>query len=325
MSRKRREWIVPPADAGLRLDAFVHGRAPDVSRSLAARWIREGAVRVEGRAAKPALLLRAGQRVTVDVPEPRPAVLDPQPLDLQVVYEDEDLAVVNKPAGMVTHPAPGHADATLVNALLHHIRGLTGVGGVERPGIVHRLDKDTSGLLVVAKHDAVHQALSAAIAARRVIREYEAVVWGNPRERRFSITAALGRHPRDRKRFAVVSLRGREARTDALVTARYADFARLHLRLATGRTHQIRVHCQSIGHPVVGDRMYGRHGEAAVLGRLKLPRPARQLLHARRLAFVHPRSGRDCAWEVPPPLDMISFLDALGCADRRIDDGGGVC
>jgi len=304
-------WDVSPEDAAQRLDVFLARRRPELSRSAAARLIETGAVVVTGRKVKTGLLLRAGDQVDFRPPLPMPARTEAQALPLSVLYQDETLAVVNKPAGMVTHPAPGHPGETLVNALLYHLDRLSGIGGEARPGIVHRLDKDTSGLLLVAKNDAAHRALSSGIQERSIRRYYDAVVWGQPREDRFCLETRLGRDPRDRKRFAVVRSGGRLASTEIERVRCFDEFSLLRLKLNTGRTHQIRVHCRHLGTPVVGDRMYGKSSEAKVLSKLGLPRPDRQLLHARRLEFVHPFTGRPLSFEAPWPEDFIAFMQAL--------------
>lgn len=304
-------WRVAPEETDVRLDVYLARRRPDLSRSAAARLIAGGAVAVAGRTAKPGLLLRGGDEVDFLAPASAPARALAQPLPLTVLYQDRDLAVVDKPAGMVTHPAPGHDGRTLVNALLFHLDRLSGVGGELRPGIVHRLDKDTSGLLVVAKHDAAHRDLCAGIRDRSIQRWYDAVVWGRVPEERFSIETRLGRDPRNRKRFTVVAAGGRFAGTQAEVRRRFRDFTLLQLKLDTGRTHQIRVHCRHLGTPVVGDRTYGKHGESTALNRLGLPRPDRQLLHARRLAFIHPITHAALEFESPWPEDFAAFVRAL--------------
>jgi 23S rRNA pseudouridine1911/1915/1917 synthase len=306
-----RQWRIAPADAGLRLDVFLARQVPDASRSAVARWVRVGAVRVTGRAAKPGLLLRAGDEVVCVPPAPVPARAQAEDLPIRIRFEDEHLAIVDKPAGMVTHPSPGHPGRTLVNALLHHLRSLSGIGGELRPGIVHRLDRDTSGLLLVAKHDAVHRALAEAIRARTVRRSYDAVVWGAPVRDRFSVAAALGRDPRHRRRFAVVPRGGKPAATHGEVLRRFHEFTLLRLSLETGRTHQIRLHCRHLDLPVVGDRTYGRAGEARRLLQLGLPRPGRQLLHARRLELIHPVTGQALACESPWPEDFAGFVAAV--------------
>lgn len=314
-----RRWCITPEDAGQRLDVFLAGQVREASRSSVARWVLTGAVTVAGRTAKPGMVLRTGDRVECTPPAPVPARALAEDLPLRICFEDEHLAVVDKPAGMVTHPSPGHPGRTLVNALLHHLSALSGIGGELRPGIVHRLDRDTSGLLLVAKHDTVHRALAEAIRAREVKRSYDAVVWGETTEDRFTVSTALGRDPGHRRRFAVVARGGRRAVTHGEVTRRLGEFTLLRLFLETGRTHQVRLHCRHLGMPVVGDRTYGRAGEARRLLQLGLPRPTRQLLHARRLEFVHPVTGRVLTCESPWPDDLAGFVaaaEALGRAPK---------
>jgi 23S rRNA pseudouridine1911/1915/1917 synthase len=294
-------------DAGDRLDQALAGLA-GVSRSQARRWIDEGRVRVDGLPGRASLRVPFGAPLEVEPPEPLPSPLAPEPIPLRVLYEDEDLVVVDKPAGLVVHPAPGHSGGTLVNALLHHCRDLSGVGGVLRPGIVHRLDRGTSGALVAAKHDAAHRALARQFHDHAAEREYWAVVRGLPAADAGRVDHPLGRHPRDRKRRSVAA-RGslREARTAWWVVRRFPKSQRtlLAVRPETGRTHQIRVHLASAGLPVVGDPVYGRAGRDAAGG---LGRPA---LHAVRLGFAHPRTGVWLRFEAPLPADLEELLAAL--------------
>ena len=278
------------------------------------------AVDVDGKTARASRLLARGERVTVRIPDHEPPrTLQPSPIPLTVVYEDEHLAVIDKPAGLVVHPAPGHWDDTLVNALV--ARGTTLSGGAEgRPGIVHRLDRDTSGLMVVAKTDLAHRRLGAAIAARRVRRSYAALGWGHLDESPTVIEAPIARHPQDRKRMAVTP-GGRPARTDAFVVARFGVADLLRLELHTGRTHQIRVHLELIGHPIVGDPVYGGGGSRRISGAARrdaeaLERAApRQALHAAALAFRHPASGEPLEFRSEWPADLGPALLALGAED----------
>lgn len=307
-----KRWIITPKEQGQRLDVFLAREVEGVSRSAVLRALKAGAVTVAGRPAlKAGLKLRAGDAVTFQPLPVQAAALEPEPLPLVIPYQDEDLAVIDKPAGLVVHPAAGHQQGTLVNALLYHLRDLSGVGGVRRPGLIHRLDKETSGLLLVAKHDQAHQALSAALAARRIERVYETVVWGQVPGETCVVEAPIGRDPRDRKRFAVVRSGGRSARTLIAVRRRFAGFTLLRVKLDTGRTHQIRVHCRYLGAPVVGDRTYGRSGEARQLAKLHLERPARQLLHAVSLRFAQPRTGARLAFTSPWPDDFKKFVASL--------------
>ncbi|NTV52728.1 MAG: RluA family pseudouridine synthase [Candidatus Firestonebacteria bacterium] len=307
---------VAPDQAGQRLDVFLAQQAPDITRSAAARLIREGNVRVAGRVVKPGLPLKAGDQLEMEIPPPVPTRLEAQALPLQVVYEDTDLAVVNKPAGMVTHPAPGHPDRTLVNALLHHLTGLSGIGGEERPGIVHRLDKDTSGLMLVAKNDRAHRALSAAIQARTVQRWYKTVVWGKLTVVPRLVENQLGRDPKNRQLYTVVAqgrLSSTRIESQEIIGS---GFSLWEVKLNTGRTHQIRVHSRHLGCPVVGDRVYGKSAEARLLSGLKLPRPERQLLHSTRLVFQHPITGAQLEFNAPLPEDMTVFIQACRTRNR---------
>jgi 23S rRNA pseudouridine1911/1915/1917 synthase len=295
--------------AGERLDVFVARRVPALTRSQARRLIDEGLVTVDGRLpAKAGLGLEAGQQVQVTVPPPGPSTVEPEAIPLRIVYEDGDLLVVDKPAGMTVHPAPGHAAGTLVNAVLAHCRDLSGIGGEKRPGIVHRLDKDTSGLVIVAKRDAAHVSLARQLKERKVEKTYLALVEGRPRATEGVIDAPIGRHPRDPKKMAVVpASRGRAARTRYRVLREVDGRSLLEVRPETGRTHQIRVHLASIGHPVAGDPVYGRRA---------LPGLERQFLHAQRLAFGHPRTGERLELEAPLPDDLRTALARLERAPR---------
>lgn len=299
-----------------RLDRFLADQLR-LSRTQAARLVAEGAVTVNGAPARASRTLARGDRVAVRFPpgEP-PRELRPAAIPLRVVYEDEHLAVIDKPAGLVVHPAPGHWDDTLVNALVG--RGTALAGGVAgRPGIVHRLDRDTSGLLIVAKTDGAHRQLGAALAARRVRRAYAALVWGHLARSPQVIEAPLARHPRDRKRMTVLA-GGRAARTDAWVVARFAATDLARLELSTGRTHQIRVHLEHVGHPVVGDPVYGGGGSRRIsgpgrAGALAVERAApRQALHAAWLAFRHPVSGAALEFRSEWPEDLRPVLAAAG-------------
>ena len=241
--------------AGARLDAFLAARLPDLTRSAAARLIEGGLVTVDGKPAGKSARLTGGETVSVTLPQAEEPEARPQDIPLEVVYEDADVIVVNKPVGMVVHPAPGHPDGTLVNALLHHCAGsLSGIGGQLRPGIVHRIDRDTSGLIIAAKNDAAHLALAEQLQDHSLYREYEAVVVGNLREDSGTVDLPIARHPTDRKKMAVNHLNGRRAVTHWTVLARYPGYTHIQCRLETGRTHQIRVHMAALGHPVLGDR-----------------------------------------------------------------------
>jgi 23S rRNA pseudouridine1911/1915/1917 synthase len=296
-------WEISPQEAGERIDKYLaemlEGTA---SRSQVQGWIRDGFVRVGGKSVKPNYRLEDGDELAVTMPEPEPAEVDPEDIPVEIMYEDRDVVVVNKPRGMVVHPAPGHARGTLVNALLYHCRDLSGVGGLKRPGIVHRIDKDTSGLLMAAKNDIAHQKLSEQLAEHSVIRKYLAIVTGRLPHDRGTIDAPIGRDPRDRKKFAVNAKNGKPAITHFTVLERFADHTFVELRLETGRTHQIRVHMQYIGHPLEGDPVYGRRRKALLDG---------QALHAAVLGFRHPANGEQMLFEAPLPGDMERLLALL--------------
>jgi 23S rRNA pseudouridine1911/1915/1917 synthase len=299
-------------DAGQRLDRVLQRHLPELSRSRFKQLILAGAIAVDGAEQRdPARRVQAGQRFALLLPEPEDAVPAAQPMPLAIRFEDAHLIVLDKPAGLVVHPAPGNADGTLVNALLAHCgMSLTGIGGVRRPGIVHRLDKDTSGLLVVAKTEPAHRALSRDFAARRIERAYSAFVWGVPVPTTGEISGNIGRSPRNRKKMAVVADgRGKAAVTRYRVERRFADHAALiECRLLTGRTHQIRVHLAHAGHPLIGDPVYGTRAGRGVtrLGPAGAAIAAfpRQALHARLLGFIHPATGEKLAFESPLPDDL---------------------
>ena len=294
-----------------RLDTFLRGRFPVVSRGAIQRLIEEGHIKVNGRTVKPTHTPRAGEQVEVCWPEARPAEAQPEAIPLDVLFEDEALLVLNKPPGLVVHPATGHEEHTLVNALLHHCAGqLSGIGGVARPGIVHRLDKETSGCLVVAKNDDTHLALSAQFATRKVEKIYHAILCGELPREHGEIRAAIARHPSHRKRMAVNDDAGREAWTNYRVLERLREATLIEAVLHTGRTHQIRVHFQHIGFPVVGDETYGNRQNQRLADLTGYTAP-RQMLHAFRLAFIHPRTGKRLSCEAPRPEDFLDALAAL--------------
>jgi len=284
--------------AGQRLDQFLHGAAPEHSRSFLQKLITTGDVRVNGQPAKSSYRVRAGDVISIEVPAPKPLAALPEEIPLEVLYEDADLIVLNKAAGIVVHPAAGNFEHTLVNALLHHCRGqLAGIGGVARPGIVHRLDKGTSGCLVVAKTDAAHQSLVTQFKARQVQKIYRAVCSGTFQQKTGRIETEIGRSSRDRKKMSAQPARGRPAVTEYRVLRQHADCALVEVALHTGRTHQIRVHMAHIGHGLVGDATYGRRGTT----KIAVERP---LLHAYKLAFTHPRTGKRMEFSAPIPEDM---------------------
>ncbi len=290
------------SDAGVRLDKFIGLKAENVTRSAAERLIGQGDVSIGGKRAEKSHKCTAGEIVEVLLPDPVPAGAVPQAIPLDIRYEDDDLLVVNKPKGMVVHPAAGHADGTLVNALLAHCgSSLSGINGVLRPGIVHRIDRDTSGLLIVAKNDFSHRKLAAQIKAHSFTRIYEAVVVGSLKQDDGTVDAPIGRHPVNRKKMAVTAKNSRAAVTHWHVIARYEGYTHVRLKLETGRTHQIRVHMAYLGHPVAGDTVYGV--------KKAVPGLDGQCLHARVVGFVHPRSGKyvEVSSELPP-----YFTDFLG-------------
>jgi len=292
--------FVSPEAEGFRLDVFVAKQA-GLTRSRAAKLIEEGVVAVDGRGAEKAgFRLSAGAEVCWRVPCARPMELTPEPLPLDIVYEDADLAVVCKPWGMVVHPAAGNEQGTLVHGLLYHLRDLSGVGGVARPGIVHRLDKDTSGLLLVAKHDAAHHSLSGQLKARTMCKLYGALAAGGFSQAQGQIDAPIARDPKDRKRMAVVD-KGRASVTECRVAGRIGKDSLVCLRLVTGRTHQIRVHLRSVGHPVLGDRLYGGKRADEV---------SRLMLHAYKLAFEQPTTGERMVVSAPWPAEFLKNLHA---------------
>jgi 23S rRNA pseudouridine1911/1915/1917 synthase len=299
-----------------RLDAWLRGRFPTVSRGALQRLMEEGHIRVNGRKVKPTHTPRAGEQVEVNWPEPRPADAKPEAIPLAILHEDEVLLVLNKPPGLVVHPASGHEERTLVNALLHHCRGqLSGVGGVARPGIVHRLDKDTSGCLVVAKNDETHLALSAQFASRKVEKIYHAVVCGEIARDQGEIRAAIARHSSHRKCMAVDEEFGREAHTSYRVLERLRGATLAEASLHTGRTHQIRVHFKFLGYPLVGDATYGQRQNQRLAELTGYAAP-RQMLHAFRLGFIHPRTARRLRFEAPRPADFLEALEALKIRDE---------
>jgi len=296
---------------GERLDAYLRGKFPAISRGAIQRLIEEGHIRINGRTVKSTHTPRAGEQVEVQWPEARPAIAEPEAIPLDVLYEDDTLLVLNKPPGIVVHPAAGNEAHTLVNALLHHCAGqLSGIGGVARPGIVHRLDKDTSGCLVAAKNDETHVALSAQFASRKVEKVYQAIVCGEMERDQGQIRAAIARHPSHRKRMAVDEDVGRAALTSYRVLERLRGATLVAAVLHTGRTHQIRVHFQFLGFPLVGDMTYGNRQNLR-LEELANYKASRQMLHAHRLSFIHPRTAKRVAFEAPLPGDFLEALSAL--------------
>ena len=296
-------FTAAPEDTGKRLDAWLAAQ-PELAmtRSAVQQLAEQGRILKNGRSAKKNDKLQAGDSITVTVPEPQPLDVIPQDIPLEIVYEDDELLVVNKPKGMVVHPAPGHPDGTLVNALLFHCAGrLSGINGVIRPGIVHRIDRDTSGLLIVAKTDRAHLGLAEQIAVHSFTREYEAVVCGRFKEESGTVHAPIGRDPRDRQKMCVIAVNSKDAVTHYTVLTQYERFAHIRCRLETGRTHQIRVHMKHIGHPVYGDAVYGK-AEKDIAG---------QCLHAKKIGFVHPVTGAYLEFDSPLPVYFTEILRKL--------------
>jgi 23S rRNA pseudouridine1911/1915/1917 synthase len=298
---------VAPDAAGHRLDLWLLDQLPGHSRAFLPRLIRDGHVRIGGSEVKASHAIRAGEVIEVTIPPPEPSTMAPEAIPMEVLYEDSDLIVVNKPPGLVVHPSAGHAGHTLVNALLHHCHGqLSGIGGVERPGIVHRLDLDTSGCLVAAKTDTAHRALSQQFKSHEVEKIYLALVWGLPRVVRGRIEGAIGRNPHHRQKMAVLAEGGRESITEFEIMEHFGGCTLVRCRLLTGRTHQIRVHLASIGNPIVGDTVYGRVRRHPIAAKA-----TRQMLHAERLAITHPRSGKWLEFVAPLPQDMRELIREL--------------
>jgi len=312
----QRTFTVAEDGEGVRLDRFLVSVLPAHSRSQVQRLIKEGHVLVNGRDARANQTVKIGQQISLEMPAPVDAEPQPEALPLAILYQDRDVIVVDKPAGMVVHPAAGHASGTLVNALLHHIDDLSGIGGEKRPGIVHRLDRGTSGLMVVAKHDTAHQELARQFQEREIEKEYIALVWGDVHAGR-RIDTPIGRDPANRKKMSARARRSREAVTRIVRAERLHPMLTLvRVAIHTGRTHQIRVHLSAIGHAVVGDALYGGV-HRRVAGDLRaVTHLARPFLHAARLAFQHPSDGRRMEFESPLPADLQRVLD-----DVRGDQG----
>ena len=304
-------FAVSEDSAGARLDVFLTSVLGGHSRSSIQRLIRDGHVHVDGRAAKANQAIKSGQTIAIELPEPVEATPQAEALPLPIVYQDKDLIVIDKPAGMVVHPAAGHESGTVVNALLHHVDDLSGIGGEKRPGIVHRLDRGTSGLMVVAKNDAAHEELSRQFHDREVEKEYIALVWGEVQAGR-RIDAPIGRDPKDRKKMSAKARRSREAVTRIVKARKFGVVLTLaHVAIHTGRTHQIRVHLSAIGHPIVGDPLYGgvhRRVPGDLRAVTHLTRP---FLHAARLVITHPTEKRRMEFTSPLPDDLQRVLDEL--------------
>ncbi len=305
------EHRVPDSARGERLDRHLSAAFPELSRARVQALIDDGRVKVDDRAPRPAKRLAGGERVRIELPEPEPVELKPEPMALAVLYEDRDVVVLDKPPGLVVHPGAGHARGTLVHGLLHHVKDLAGVGGEKRPGIVHRLDKETSGCLVVAKNDHALQELQKAFQSRAVEKIYLALVHGSPPEQA-ALRTLFGRHPVHRQRFTSKVKAGKEAVTRYRVVERFDGAALVEVRLLTGRTHQIRVHLSESGFPLLGDALYGGKRRKAP-ARVKEAQEAlgRVGLHAWKLAFEHPRTGRRLSFEAPVPSDFARALELL--------------
>ena len=306
------EFIVTTGEKSKRLDMFLANRQALCSRSAIQRLIREGQVRINGQAMRASYKIKPGDHITLDIPKPEPLDLKPEAICLEVLYEDEELLVLDKPAGLVVHPAPGNWSGTLVNALLHHFEtsgfSISTVGGKERPGLVHRLDKETSGVMVVAKTDRAHRGLAAQFKQHSISRVYEALIWGVPKKGRGRIELAIGRDTRERKKFSVRTTKPKASVTEYCVDRRYGKVA-AHVLLypQTGRTHQLRVHLSAMGHPILGDQTYGG-GRVCEIG---VQQFTRVMLHARTLGFSHPGTGIFQEFTVPVPGDFASAHVAL--------------
>ncbi len=312
---------VPADQDGTRLDAFLAGAVPDRSRSQIQKLIKDGHVTGPGRGLRASTAVRAGQAFQIDLPAPVEARAVAEDIPLPILYEDADVIVIDKPAGMVVHPAAGHASGTVVNALLHHVDDLSGIGGELRPGIVHRLDRGTSGVMIAAKNDAAHQELARQFHDREVDKEYLALVWGMVQQGR-RIDAPIGRDPGDRQKMSTRARRARSAVTRVIRAEHLRGVSLLQIGIATGRTHQIRVHLSAIGHPIVGDATYGGvHRRVAndVRAVLRLTRP---FLHAARLAFTHPTDERRLEFTSPLPEDLQSVLDDIRARQTADEDAG---
>lgn len=310
----RIEVIVDDTADRVRLDAYLADRIPELSRSRVVSLLESGRIRLNGRLPRKSEVPTAGDLIEVDLPDPEPVGLVPEPIPLEIIYQDADLAVVEKPSGLVVHPAPGHRTGTLVHALLYHLSDLSGIGGELRPGIVHRLDRETSGLLLIAKHDESHRRLSAALKRREIVRRYLVSGWGHLREDEVEVDAPIGRSPTQRQRMAVVE-GGRSARTFFRRLERWVGADLLEAELESGRTHQIRVHLSSIGHPVVGDTLYGGGAGRGMSGVIRgwarefERRVPRHFLHAAVLGFEHPRSGEWLEFRSELPDDLAAAAE----------------
>jgi 23S rRNA pseudouridine1911/1915/1917 synthase len=305
--------LVDPPDSGKRLDLYIASCVSDCSRSVATHLIRSGKIRVQGLVRKPGYRVRAGDEICGCIPPPSPVPFEPEPIPIEILHEDDDIILINKQPGLVVHPAPGHYSGTLVNALLYHCPKLDGIGGELRPGIVHRLDKDTSGVLVVAKNDRAHLHLSKQFKTRQVKKEYLALVYGKMELDSGSVSLPIGRHPVDRKKMSTNSRKSRVAETTWQIRERFELASLIKVDLKTGRTHQIRVHCAAINHPVLGDSVYGPRKTARknIYGKDLFRSVPRQMLHAWQLVLTHPVTEEKVSFEAPIPSDMQALINAL--------------
>jgi 23S rRNA pseudouridine1911/1915/1917 synthase len=313
-SAPRHAFTVPPAQAGRRLDVWLTGNCAGFSRSRIQALIRAGQATVNDRRVKEHYSTKAGDQVTLVIPPPVISDLKPEAIALDILYEDADLIVIDKPAGLVVHPAAGHASGTLVHALLHHCRDLSGIGGTQRPGIVHRLDKGTSGVLVAAKSARAHAGLVNQFKQRLIHKEYLALVWGAPAPASGIISAPIGRHKTERKKMSANPKIGRPAVTRYETLQRLGELSLLRLFPETGRTHQIRVHLAHIGHAIVGDPVYGRRSTQSLPASRRIERP---LLHAAKLSFIHPATSQELSFAAPPPADFTAIVEALRAHDIK--------
>jgi 23S rRNA pseudouridine1911/1915/1917 synthase len=305
-----RPLVVEPEHAGLRLDAFLTALLPELSRSRIQKLIKDGQVTGPGKAIRASTAVQPGQTFEIDVPAATAAQPQAEEIPIRIIYEDPDVAVLDKPAGMVVHPGAGHESGTMVNALLHHVKDLSGIGGELRPGIVHRLDRGTSGVMVIAKNDKAHNELARQFEHREVEKEYVALVWGVVQAGK-RIDAAIGRDPNQRQKMSTRARRARSAVTRVTYAHHFAGVSLLKVAIATGRTHQIRVHLSAIGHPIVGDATYGGMHRRVADDLRPVMRLERPFLHAARLAFTHPSDGRRVEFDSPLPLDLQSVLDDI--------------
>lgn len=296
--------MVSPEDAGVRIDKYLAEQLPDITRSYLQKLLKDGSVQMNGKPVKASTKTAAGAVIALTIPEPEEPEILPENIPLDILYEDSDVILINKPKDMVVHPAAGHYTGTLVNALMYHCKGdLSGINGVLRPGIVHRIDKDTTGVLIVCKNDRAHNALAEQLKEHSITRKYRAIVCGNLKEDEGTVDAPLGRHPQDRKKMAIVRSGGKRAVTHYRVLERFGNYTYIECRLETGRTHQIRVHMASLGHPLLGDEIYGRAKSPFKL--------EGQTLHAMVLGFIHPTTGEYMEFEAPLPEYFEKLLEKL--------------